>query len=176
MKKRYIQCFCLPLACLLALTACAPGGETADADAEPLPIEVPPPVEQTNEGLTIFYTDYDSYKVSILDAAVNQYNLQHPDQLARYELLSNCIACGVCEGSCPVFAGGEAFIGPAALITASRFINDSRDTQAAERMDAIDTADGIAACQSVRACTRECPRGIDVGEEIWQLIAQVKER
>ncbi|WP_282944554.1 succinate dehydrogenase/fumarate reductase iron-sulfur subunit [Bifidobacterium pullorum] len=102
--------------------------------------------------------------------------LQHPNQLARYELLSNCIACGVCEGSCPVFAGGEAFIGPAALITASRFINDSRDTQAAERMDAIDTADGIAACQSVRACTRECPRGIDVGEEIWQLIAQVKER
>ncbi|EKC67521.1 hypothetical protein OBE_05405, partial [human gut metagenome] len=24
--------------------------------------------------------------------------------------------------------------------------------------------------------TRECPRGIDVGEEIWQLIAQIKER
>ena len=43
-------------------------------------------------------------------------------------------------------------------------------------MDAIDSADGIAACQSVRACTRECTRGIDVGEEIWQLIAQIKER
>ena len=43
-------------------------------------------------------------------------------------------------------------------------------------MVAIDSADGIAACQSVRACTRECPRGIDVGEEIWQLIAQIKER
>ena len=40
----------------------------------------------------------------------------------------------------------------------------------------LDSADGIAACQSVRACTRECPRGIDVGEEIWQLIAQIKER
>ena len=78
MKKRYLQCLCLPLACLVALSACAPGGGTADA--EPLPIEVPPPVEQTNEGLTIFYTDYDSYKVSILDVAVNQYNLQHPDQ------------------------------------------------------------------------------------------------
>ena len=78
--------------------------------------------------------------------------LQQPEQLATYETLSNCIACGVCEGSCPVFAGGEAFIGPAALITASRFINDSRDTAADARMDAIDTADGIAACQSVRAC------------------------
>ncbi|MFK3575611.1 2Fe-2S iron-sulfur cluster-binding protein [Bifidobacterium thermacidophilum] len=102
--------------------------------------------------------------------------LQRPEQLAAYETLSNCIACGVCEGSCPVFAGGEAFIGPAALITASRFINDSRDTAADARMDAIDTADGIAACQSVRACSRHCPRGIDVGEEIWQLIAKVKER
>ena len=80
MKKLHAPYLCLPLACVFALTACAPGGGTADADAEPLPIEVPPPVEQTNEGLTIFYTDYDSYKVSILDAAVNQYNLQHPDQ------------------------------------------------------------------------------------------------
>ncbi|WP_432623692.1 succinate dehydrogenase/fumarate reductase iron-sulfur subunit [Bifidobacterium sp.] len=111
------------------------------------------------------------------DGKINAFEyLQNPQQLAKYELLSNCIACGTCEGSCPVYAGGEAFIGPAALIAASRFINDSRDTQTAARMDAIDSADGIAACQSVRACSRECPRGIDVGEEIWQLIAQIKER
>lgn len=123
------------------------------------------------------YLQADGVLATTKDGKVDVFEyLQNPDQLARYEMLSNCIACGVCEGSCPVFAGGEAFIGPAALITASRFINDSRDTGAAERMDAIDTADGIAACQSVRACTRECPRGIDVGEEIWQLIAQVKER
>lgn len=102
--------------------------------------------------------------------------LQNPQQLAKYEMLSNCIACGTCEGSCPVYAGGEAFIGPAALIAASRFINDSRDGQTDARMNAIDSADGITACQSVRACSRECPRGIDVGEQIWQLIAQVKER
>ena len=108
------------------------------------------------------------------DGKINAFEyLQNPQQLAKYELLSNCIACGTCEGSCPVYAGGEAFIGPAALIAASRFINDSRDGQTDARMDG---ADGIAACQSVRACTRECPRGIDVGEEIWQLIAQIKER
>ena len=51
----------------------------------------------------------------------------------------SCIACGVCEGACPVYAGGDAFIGPAALIWASRFVNDSRDTKAMERMDGIDT-------------------------------------
>ena len=93
--------------------------------------------------------------------------LQNPEQLAKYELLSNCIACGVCEGACPVYAGGDAFIGPAALIWASRFVNDSRDTKAMERMDA---------CQSVRACSRHCPRGIDVGEEMWQIVAKVRER
>ncbi|MEJ5921928.1 succinate dehydrogenase/fumarate reductase iron-sulfur subunit [Bifidobacterium thermophilum] len=123
------------------------------------------------------YLQADGRLATTKDGKIDVFEyLQRPEQLAAYETLSNCIACGVCEGSCPVFAGGEAFIGPAALIAASRFINDSRDTAAEARMDAIDTADGIAACQSVRACSRHCPRGIDVGEEIWQLIAKVKER
>ena len=111
------------------------------------------------------------------DGKVNVFEyLQSPAELAKYETLTNCIACGVCEGSCPVFAGGDAFIGPAALIAASRFVNDSRDGRAMARMEQIDTADGVAACQSVRACGRQCPRGIDVGEEMWQIIAKVRER
>ena len=102
--------------------------------------------------------------------------LQNPEQLAKFELLSNCIMCGVCEGICPVYAGGEAFIGPAALINAARFINDSRDNATNRRLDLADSSDGISACQSVRACSRQCPRGIDVGEEIWQLTTLINER
>lgn len=102
--------------------------------------------------------------------------LQHPEQLAKFELLSNCIMCGVCEGICPVYAGGEAFIGPAALINAARFINDSRDNVTNRRLELADSSDGISACQSVRACSRQCPRGIDVGEEIWQLTTLINER
>lgn len=102
--------------------------------------------------------------------------LQHPEQLAKFELLSNCIMCGVCEGICPVYAGGEAFIGPAALVNAARFINDSRDNATDRRLDLADSSDGISACQSVRACSRQCPRGIDVGEEIWQLTTLINER
>ena len=67
-----VRMLCLALACLAGLTACAPGG------AEPAPIEVPPPVEQTNEGLNIWYTDY-GMMVKYLDAAVTQYNQLHPD-------------------------------------------------------------------------------------------------
>lgn len=103
--------------------------------------------------------------------------LQRPEQLAKYELLSNCIACGVCEGACPVYAGGDAFIGPAALISTSRFVNDSRDTATDERLGRHrHRPTGVAACQSVRACSRHCPRGIDVGEEMWQIVARVRER
>ena len=76
MKPTRCKRFCLPLACLLALSACAPG--TAGS-AEPAPIEVPPPVEQTNEGLTIFYTDYIGLEAKLLDAAVTQFNQLHPD-------------------------------------------------------------------------------------------------
>ena len=99
---------------------------------------------------------------------------QTPEELARYELLSTCIACGLCQGACPIYAGGEAFAGPAAMIAAARFINDSRDSHRQERLEAIDQVDGIQACQSIRACTRPCPRGIDVGEEMWKLVEAVK--
>ena len=100
---------------------------------------------------------------------------QTPEELARYELLSTCIACGLCQGACPIYAGGEAFAGPAAMIAAARFITDSRDDHRQERLEAIDQVDGIQACQSIRACTRPCPRGIDVGEEMWKLVEAVKE-
>ena len=105
---------------------------------------------------------------------VSEYK-QTPEELARYELLSTCIACGLCQGACPIYAGGEAFAGPAAMIAAARFINDSRDSHRQERLEAIDQVDGIQACQSIRACTRPCPRGIDVGEEMWKLVEAVKE-
>ena len=94
--------------------------------------------------------------------------LQNPEQLAKYETLSNCIACGVCEGACPVYAGGDAFVGPAALIWASRFINDSRDTKAMDRMmplipltvwpDANRCVPAPATARAVSMWARKCGR------------------
>lgn len=97
--------------------------------------------------------------------------LQNPEELAKYEKLTTCISCGICESSCPVFAGGDAFAGPAALISALRFMNDSRDTAYDQRLESISETDGLPACQSVRVCSLNCPQGIDVGEEIWQAIS-----
>ena len=86
MKVSCRKLFCLPLACLLALTACAQGtGASTDAaSAEPVPIEVPPPVEQTNTELNIWYTDYGT-SANFLDAAVSLYNQQYPDRMVTAE-------------------------------------------------------------------------------------------
>lgn len=111
------------------------------------------------------------------DGKVNVFEyLQSPEQLAKFEQLTTCIACGVCEASCPVFVGGDAFVGPAALVNQIRFIDDSRDGAASERLSAISESDGLPACQSVRACGLNCPQGIDVGEVIWQFIQGVQTR
>lgn len=45
-----------------------------------------------------------------------------------------------------------------------------------ERMDAIDTADGVPPASPCAPGSRHCPRGIDVGEEMWQIVAKVRER
>lgn len=111
------------------------------------------------------------------DGKINVFEyLQSPEQLAKFEQLTTCIACGVCEASCPVFVGGDAFVGPAALVNQIRFIDDSRDGAAARRLEAISDTDGLPACQSVRACGLNCPQGIDVGEVIWQFIQGVQTR
>ena len=86
MKPSRRKLFCLPLACLLALTACAQGAgaNTDAASTEPVPIEVPPPVEQTNTELNIWYTDYGT-SANFLDAAVSLYNQQYPDRMVTAE-------------------------------------------------------------------------------------------
>ncbi|MDD6373393.1 MAG: 2Fe-2S iron-sulfur cluster-binding protein [Bifidobacteriaceae bacterium] len=109
------------------------------------------------------------------DGKINVFEyLQSPEQLAKYEQLTTCIACGACEASCPVFVGGDAFVGPAALVNQIRFVEDSRDGKSADRMKALGESDGLSACQSVRACGLNCPQGIDVGEVIWQFIQRTQ--
>lgn len=100
--------------------------------------------------------------------------LQHPDELDAFDQLTNCIACGVCEGACPIYVQGTPFIGPTAAVAAGRFIFDTRDGATQERLDAIDSSDGIWPCKGLRFCTQRCPRGIDVSGAIWKIMKAIK--
>ena len=102
--------------------------------------------------------------------------LQSPEQLAAYEQLTNCIACGVCEGGCPIYLGDKPFVGPAPLVAAMRFIKDSRDAATDERFDLLDSPEAIWACRGLRVCTQHCPRGIDVAGNLWITMKALKAR
>ena len=79
MKTWYCKIPSIFLVFVFCLTSCTLYDEFSSGDfGGSTLIEVPPPVEQTNEGLNIWYTDY-GMTAKYLDAAVTQYNQQHPD-------------------------------------------------------------------------------------------------
>jgi succinate dehydrogenase / fumarate reductase iron-sulfur subunit len=89
--------------------------------------------------------------------------LQTPDERSVIEDATNCILCAACFSACPVVGGVDPnFIGPAAVVQASRFQDDSRDRGFAERLGVLDRPDGVWPCENRFACTRVCPRGIKV--------------
>lgn len=83
MRISFEKSICIVGSCLLFMTACTTGTDVSSSDVPS--IEVPPPVEQTNTGLTVFCTDYNYLESTILDAAVNQFNQQNPETSVTLE-------------------------------------------------------------------------------------------
>ncbi len=98
---------------------------------------------------------------------------QSQEERKRIDDGTNCILCGACYSACPVVQGtNPEFLGPAAVVQASRFLDDSRDLGFAERLPLLDYADGIWPCENHFECTRVCPRSI----KVTKLINQTKRR
>ena len=78
-----------------------------------------------------------------------------------------CVMCGCCTASCPVNLKEEPeFIGPAASLRATRYIFDTRLGDNMERMDIAESPHGIWSCKTYWRCTRICPKGIQVTQNI----------
>ena len=89
--------------------------------------------------------------------------VQSPEERKRFDDATKCILCGACFSACPVKREvNPNFLGPAAIVQASRFIDDSRDKGFEERIPELDYADGIWPCENRFECTRVCPRNIKV--------------
>jgi len=75
---------------------------------------------------------------------------------------TKCILCQSCVSACPVLDKNKNFIGPAAIVQASRFVFDTRDAGFEQRLEVLDHLDGCWACENHFECTRACPREIKV--------------
>lgn len=88
---------------------------------------------------------------------------QTPEERKQIDDATNCILCASCYSACPVVQDTNPdFLGPAAIVQASRFVDDSRDQGFEERLPQIDYPDGIWPCENHFECTRVCPRAIKV--------------
>ncbi len=92
--------------------------------------------------------------------------IQTQIQRQTFDDETNCILCGACYSACPVLDGNPNYIGPAAIVQASRFVNDSRDAGLGPRLAVLNDASGVWPCDNRFDCTRVCPREIKVTKTI----------
>lgn len=88
--------------------------------------------------------------------------LQSPAERDKLDGLYECILCACCSAACPSFWWNpDKFLGPAALLQASRFIEDSRDEDREHRLDSLDDAYKLYRCHSIMNCVDVCPKGLN---------------
>jgi succinate dehydrogenase / fumarate reductase iron-sulfur subunit len=96
--------------------------------------------------------------------------LQSPQDRDKLDGLYECILCACCSTSCPSFWWNpDKFLGPAALLQASRFIEDSRDQATEERLEQLDDAYKLFRCHSIMNCVSVCPKELNPTKAIGQI-------
>ena len=97
------------------------------------------------------------------EAVSEKERIQSIEDRKRFDEGTKCILCASCYSACPVIRGtNPSFLGPAAVVQATRFFDDSRDQGFEDRLPQLDYPDGIWPCQNFYQCTRSCPRGIPI--------------
>ncbi len=114
---------------------------------------------------TAFFKNYRQIKPFLInpEKVQERERIQSPEERKRIDDATKCILCAACFSACPVKQEvNPKFLGPAAIVQASRFIEDSRDRGFEERLPELDRPNGIWSCENRFECTRVCPRSIKV--------------
>ena len=78
-----------------------------------------------------------------------------------------CILCACCSTSCPSYWwNSDKYLGPAALLAASRWVKDTRDGSTEERLDRLRDPFSMYRCHTIMNCTKTCPKGLNPGKQI----------
>jgi succinate dehydrogenase / fumarate reductase, iron-sulfur subunit len=113
-----------------------------------------------------------SYEMNVnAKAWLNKLNaeasLDHEAQIIN-EVQSDCILCGSCYSSCPVYAVNGEFLGPFSLTRVWKYVSDKREADAKEKIDTIQT-NGVWDCTLCNNCTVVCPQNISSKADIEKL-------
>ncbi len=119
--------------------------------------------------MTQFYAQYEKAQPYLQndEPPPSKERLQSPEDRAKLDGLYECIMCGCCSSSCPSYWWNpDKFLGPAALLQASRFIEDSRDTHTRDRLEQLDDAYSVFRCRSIMNCADVCPKSLNPTQAI----------
>jgi len=122
-----------------------------------------------------FYKQYKAVKPFLIgiEPEPEVERLQSPEDRDRLDGLYECSLCGCCSTACPSFWWNpDKFLGPAALLQASRFIEDTRDAAQEERLEQLDDAYKLYRCHSIMNCVQVCPKELNP----TKAIGRIKER
>jgi len=115
-----------------------------------------------------FFESYKSimpYQV-VEHEPVGKERLQSIEDQEKIDDQAKCIMCAACTTSCPSFWANDKFVGPAAIVQASRFLFDTRDEGNAERLKRLNEYTGVWRCRTIFNCVEVCPQGIDITKHI----------
>ncbi len=141
------------------------------------PIEVRPlPGQPVVRDLIVdmdqFYQQYRAVKPYLIvkDPMPEVELPQTPEQREKLDGLYECILCGCCSTACPSFWWNpDKFLGPAALLQASRFIEDSRDQALDERLADLEGPFKLFRCHTIMNCVQVCPKGLNPTKAIGDI-------
>lgn len=117
-----------------------------------------------------FYAQYESVQPwlqSETPPPSGKERLQSPEDREKLDGAYECILCACCSTSCPSYWwNGDKYLGPAALLAASRWINDSRDDHTGERLDDLEDPFRLYRCHTIMNCAKTCPKGLNPAKAI----------
>ncbi|MEJ2316350.1 MAG: succinate dehydrogenase iron-sulfur subunit [Gammaproteobacteria bacterium] len=128
---------------------------------------------------TPFFNQYKAAKPWLItkDPDPEKERLQSPADRDKLDGLYECILCACCSTSCPSFWWNpDKFLGPAALLQASRFIEDSRDQATGERLQQLDDAYKLYRCHSIMNCVDVCPKELNPTRAIGNIRKRMLEK
>jgi len=158
------------LACTKSMTDQDTGKATSAVTLYPLPHQ--PVVKDLVPDLTNFYAQLsviEPWLQTKSPTPQKEWRQSHEDR-EKLDGLYECILCACCSTSCPSYWwNSERFLGPAALLQATRWIKDSRDEATGERLDILEDPFRLYRCHTIMNCAKACPKGLNPSDAIAQL-------